>query len=235
MKRISKTRAPHSYLKWCKLVRGTQDEDYRRLQNPEKADLHRKLLEEQGWLCAYTMKSINEENSHIEHIKPESLCRADLVGSDLDYNNMIACFPLIGMNRQFRYGAQKKADWWEKDGIEFISPLNPACENYFHFDLKGNITPVINSEAANTTISVLSLDHPSLTEEREMAINGFIYGSGDKPLSKPKTIQALQTICTKDREGRFYGFCIVVRDALQHHLKILEKIEQKKKFSCRRT
>lgn len=85
MKYIRKTGAPHEYLSWRNRVRGTLDEDYRCLRNPEKAGLHCALLREQGWLCAYTMRRIDENTSHIEHIKPEGLCRSDQAGSDLDY------------------------------------------------------------------------------------------------------------------------------------------------------
>ncbi|MDZ7897366.1 MAG: hypothetical protein U5N85_04965 [Arcicella sp.] len=58
-------------------------------------ELRDALLEEQGFICAYCMRSIpvkdfNEaETSKIEHIKS----RSDLPDLQLDYNNMIICCP----------------------------------------------------------------------------------------------------------------------------------------------
>src|ERR1700693_513819 len=77
MKYIRKGRPPHDYATWCRAVRGTTDEDYRNLRGPEKARLRDALLREQGWLCAYTMKRIDQSIAHIEHIKPETLCRTE--------------------------------------------------------------------------------------------------------------------------------------------------------------
>jgi uncharacterized protein (TIGR02646 family) len=234
MKYIVKVKPPHSYTAWRKKVKGTQDEHYKHgLRNPLKTELHDALLREQGYLCAYTMKRIYREDSHIEHIKPESICRADCVGSDLDYENLVACFPREGMPRRYRYGAQERDDWWENSGKDFISPLQKNCEIRFRFDSEGNILWVTNRVAAETTVKVLRLDHPSLSEDRGMVITEFLFG-GDRssPLSEAEAHRAIKAICAKDSHGRFYQFCVAIRDALLEYIQLLRKQTRRRKFAC---
>jgi uncharacterized protein (TIGR02646 family) len=232
MKHVKKAGMPIDYSNWCRLVHGSVNEDYQCLQNPEKGSLHRALLQEQGWLCAYTMRRVDERNSHIEHIKPESLCRADQIGSDLDYYNLIACFPCQGMDRRYRYGAQEKGDWWENDGAEFVSPLNPNCERRFCFDLEGNIKAAENDRSAETTIGVLRLDHPSLTEDRRRVIQEFVYGpTGDNPISKAQAQRAIGTICSSGIAGRFHEFCVAINHALREHVEGLNRIATRRRFA----
>ncbi len=237
MKYIRKTGMPHEYKIWRDAVRGTSQENYPELQNPEKRILHSTLLEEQGWLCAYTMKRIDIMSSHIEHIKPQTLCRDELAGSDLDYDNLVACFPGEGMKKGNRYGAQIKDNWWENGGADFVSPLHPACETRFQFDLSGGVSAVRNHAGAKKTIEVLKLDHDSLIDDRKRVIREFLYGpNGDDPLPQAKALQAKSVIGSEqDAEGRFYEFCIAICDALDAHLKNLQKAARQKKFARRKS
>ena len=109
MKHIQKAGAPRGYSQWCANVAGTNKADYRELPATEKQALLAALIIEQGALCAYTMRRIGADSAHVEHIKPESRCRADQPESDLDYGNMVACFPRDGMKRACRYGARKSS------------------------------------------------------------------------------------------------------------------------------
>jgi uncharacterized protein (TIGR02646 family) len=178
------------------------------------------------------MKNLEKDNSHIEHIKPESLCRADNPGSDLDYENLVACFPAAGMPRRYRYGAQEKNDWWEDDGKDFISPLRHVCENRFSFDIKGNIKAVNGFYAAERTIQILGLDHPTLTEDRRGAIEEFIYGEQrDEPLSFSQASRAIEVICQRDVRHRFHEFCTAIRDALVEHVSAICKQARKRRFA----
>ena len=131
---------------------------------------------DQGGLCAYTMRRIDSNSSHVEHIKPRSRCRQDLRGSDLDYTNLVACFPRHDVKGQPRYGARLKDNWWDNDGTEFVSPLQSTCEQVFRFKLNGEIEAINKRTEAITTIDVLGLDHKSLTEDRKRVIEEFIYG-----------------------------------------------------------
>ena len=232
MKFIQKGGAPHSYGMWCNKVAGTAKADYQELPKHEKAELLLSLLVEQGWICAYTMKRIDEATSHVEHIKPESLCREDGPGSDLDYGNMVAGFPRDGMKSNYRYGAQAKADWWKNGGQDFISPLHPNCEKRFQFDLAGNIKAVNNNAAAANTISVLGLKHDTLVEDRRRVIEEFIYGAtGEEPLSPAQAVRTFKSICGRNGDDRFYEFCVAIRDALGQHLSNLKRLANRRKHA----
>ena len=235
MKYIRKGRPPHDYIAWCNQVRDTSNENYACLQNPQKRSLHRALLREQGWLCAYTVRSVDEGSSHIEHIKPESVCRSERMGLDLDYKNLVACFPRDGTAGNLRYGAQLKGNWWQNDGVEFVSPLQRNCEARFRFDMDGNINAVHNNSTAVNTIKVLGLDHKSLTEDRGRVIREFVYGpNGQNPLSPAQAQGAISRICNLNASGRFHEFCVAIRDALREHLQQLRKLAARQRFRGRR-
>ncbi|MDD2715663.1 MAG: TIGR02646 family protein [Candidatus Wallbacteria bacterium] len=226
MKYIQKKGPPGNYIAWVKSVRNTLNENYGCLRNPEKNDLHKKLLEEQGWLCAYTMKKIDLSNSHIEHIKPECICRKEAKGSDLNYRNMVACFPDKGMKSKYRYGAQAKGKWWKNGGADFVSPLDNNCEKYFRFDIEGHVIPI--GRKAVVTIGVLLLNHESLAEDRMGVINDWI--NGNTKLTKSKTKHYIKTICDRNPDGSYTEFCIAIKWALIEYAKQLEKLAKKSKY-----
>jgi len=206
MKYVQKRGAPQAYRAWCRKVQGTWEEHYGELRGDLKSLVLVGLIKEQGDICAYTMKRIDIFSSHIEHIKPETLCRAEEAGSDLEYSNMVACFPRTGMAHRCRYGAQKKADWWFP--ALFVSPLNPSCEKRFRFGRDGAISAVRNTAAAINTIRVLGLDNASLTEDRRRAIDELIYGpGGNYPLSRAEALRLQGQVCDRSAGG-FVEFCI---------------------------
>lgn len=231
MKKINKAGQPQQYTDWRNEMNGKGNEDYRNMPGDIRGVLLQALNEEQGFLCGYTMRKISTETSHVEHIKPESICREEERGSDLDYDNLIACHPKkTEKNKtEFLYGAIYKDNWWDDEGKEFISPLNPHCELRFDFNLKGEIIPLTNE--AKKTIEVLGLDHKTLTEDRRRAIIEFIYGpKGDAPISANKATQAIGSIVERNHDGSFYVFCIAIKKALQNYINIREKAAQKKKY-----
>ncbi|MDB6095545.1 MAG: hypothetical protein JWM32_3107 [Verrucomicrobia bacterium] len=236
MKYVRKAGEPHEYRLWRQSVSGTTEENFRTgLKNPVKRLLHVALVGEQGALCAYTMKRIDSGRSHIEHIKPESVCRAEGAGLDLEYRNLLACFPLHGMDGKYRYGAQERGNWWEDNGRNFVIPLQPNCEHRFRFDLRGRIHPVGSDAAATATIKHLGLDHPTLAEDRRGVIRELIYGgSGDRPLTAPEVVRYVDTICHPDGDGHFNEFCVAIRDALREYLITLRKLSQRRKFARRK-
>ena len=231
MKYIEKTRCPHAYSQWCAAVEGTNKCDWREVPSAQKGRILAAMIAEQGGLCAYTMRRIDEVSSHVEHIKPQSRCREDLRGSDLDYTNLVACFPRDGMKAPYRYGAQRKDNWWDHDGAEFVSPLQPACEQVFRFRLDGEIEAIDNRTEARITIGVLGLNHGSLTEDRRRVVEEFIYGpKRDDPMSSATAQRARDTICDRDGNGRFYEFCVVLRAALEEYLEALTKLRQRRRY-----
>lgn len=238
MKHIQKNGCPVKYRHWCKKVAGTDKEHFEEIPSLQRQELMDALMAEQGSICGYTMKRIDMDTAHIEHIKPESLCRREKQGSDLEYRNLLVCYPKKDRkkNKKFDhiYGARKKDDWWDNDGKEFVSPLDSGCENLFHFDLEGNITA--SNVAAATTIKVLALDHRSLTEDRKRVMEEFIYGPNkNDPISPAAANRTISHICNlQDGHERYYEFCVAIRDALKQYISFLEKISRQNKSSRRR-
>ena len=229
MKYIQKTECPHSYSKWCTEVAGTNMSDWSEVPKAQKNLILEAMIADQGGLCAYTMRRIDNNSSHVEHIKPQSRCRQDLRGSDLDYTNLVACFPRHDVKGQPRYGARLKDNWWKNDGAEFVSPLQPTCEQVLRFKLNGEIEAINNRTEAITTIKVLGLNHRSLTEDRKRVIEEFIYGpTKDDPMSSATAQRVRDTICDRDGNGRFYEFCIALRAALDEHMATLKKLSQRR-------
>ena len=230
MKYIQKGSAPREYSDWCRRVQGTDKEDYRELPLSEKAALVDALLTEQGWICAYTMRRIEKTSSHAEHIKPQSVCRAEMPGSDLDYGNLVACFPREGMKKRYRYGAQARHDWWNPK--LFLTPLQPSCEHRFRFNLRGEVATDASDIAAAETSKRLALDHKSLTEDRKRVIEEFIYGEGgSNPLSEAEAKSWMADVVRQKRDGSFIEFCVAIRHALEDYLKNLEKDRRKRAFA----
>jgi uncharacterized protein (TIGR02646 family) len=231
MKLIEKNGCPPDYTHWCRSVAGTEQEDYEEIPKKCKNTLKAVLLEEQGFICGYTMKRIDQDNAHIEHIKPQHVCKVEKrglkLGLDLDYGNMIACYPEKNNKGEPLYGAHKKGKWWENNGIDFISPLDNSCQRSFRFDLDGKIT-ALNPKAFKT-IEVLALDNSSLTQIRGRVIYEHIYGSaGVKSICQAN--RKMERILEKDGRGKYHEFCIAIHDALQEHIKTLEKASKRKKY-----
>ena len=231
MKYIRKGGSPRAYSEWCAVVAGTHQADWREVRADEKRQVLASMIAEQGGLCAYTMRRIDEQSSHVEHVKPQGRCRLDRPGSDLDYGNLVACFPREGL---CHYGAQRKGGWWEDDGARFVSPLHPVCEQVFRFRLDGGIEATGDRIDAATTIKVLGLDDRSLTEDRRRVIDEFIYGrSGSDPMSGAHARRALGRICDRRGDGTFREFCVALGAGLKAYLATLARLQQRSRQARR--
>jgi uncharacterized protein (TIGR02646 family) len=188
------------------------------------------LLEEQGWLCAYTGRSIDDLSCHIEHLKAQAHCvRGE--GEDVSYRNLVACFPGPNYGGEYPYGAhQKKA--WPAPGEEhqFLSPLEESCERRFHFSYGGKVKPANGTdEAARRTIEKLKLDHSELTDLRRAAIRGALQPN-DRWLTRKQAEHLLQRYNTPAR-GKLPEFHFVLKQAVSNHITTLKSIRAKKQQS----
>lgn len=175
------------------------------------------MLNEQGWLCAYTGRDISPEKCHIEHINAQAHCQR---GEDVDYRNLVACYPEATFGHA-PYGAHQKEEWpLPNERHLFVSPLNASCEARFSFNYRGHISATNNDEAAIKTIEKLKLDHPELTALRRQAIRGTL-----QPQNRWLSIEKARTVLKKYEaavEGRLPPFVFALKQALQKHIKTLE-------------
>jgi uncharacterized protein (TIGR02646 family) len=161
--------------------------DYRNFN--DKPALRRELIEEQYGLCAYTGTPIDERlvgyddanlvfQAHIEHVKPRSVCEAELIArggqygrelcEDMDHRNLVAALEVKRKRpaRSEMFGAAA-----HRDAVLPVTPLQPECEERFQFDENGGIRGL--DKPARTTIDMLKLDHATLIAWRPGAIAGF--------------------------------------------------------------
>jgi uncharacterized protein (TIGR02646 family) len=217
MRRISKTHPPQELTKWRDDNKDV-NHGYADLAGTNAhRDLKAKLIEEQGWLCAYTGRSIDKDSSHVEHLKPREACAE---WEDVDYRNVVACFPANGGDVSHGYGAPVKKAWWDES--RFISPLSEECERRFRFVWSGHVHPNPEEhEAAKATIDSLGLDVVAICQLRKKTIDGF-FGLGprtrSRPLSKEDAIRALELIDRPDSNGRLQEFCFVLKQLLPKYI-----------------
>ncbi len=177
--------------------------------------IRRSLLTEQFHLCAYTLRQLKtaaaceaggqdtRASCHIEHLLPQ--CRK-VPGEDIDYQNMVACYPPSQSKVACEYGAPAKADCDPSTG-GFVSPLSPAAESHFEFDERGGITGLTADGAS--TVKVLKLDHKSLVNDRAAIIRGYLLPRGKK-VSAQAARRLAHEVLRADAQQRLTAYCVAV-------------------------
>ncbi|MGP8329416.1 MAG: retron system putative HNH endonuclease [Methanosarcinaceae archaeon] len=169
MKHIVKDQNTPLFAKWMALANDDWQPTYEDLRGAEKKEVKSSLMNEKGKICCYCERRLADEDSHIEHFKPQS--KED--SNPLDYTNM-----LCSCQNQLKKGVPKhcghsKADWFDKDNL--ISPLNPDCEGCFAYTADGKIHPVNKfDDVATMTIEKLKLNIEILNDRRKKAIEPFL-------------------------------------------------------------
>lgn len=217
MRRIVKTHAPTELNAWCEANREHNHTYMDMLGTEAHQKLKGKLLKEQGGLCAYTGRGIDNQTSHVEHLKPQTVCEE---WEDVEYRNVVACFPADGGDKSHGYGAPIKGGWWNEEN--FVSPLSEDCERRFRFSWNGHIYPSPEDhQAAKETIDVLRLDEKALQLLRKSRIDGF-FGFGARTRVRPLSIAdaktALSNIECFDGNGRLNEFCFVLKQLLPKYI-----------------
>ncbi len=204
MKYIQKGKEPQDFSEWKDKQKSIGvNYDYNSLYNPEKRAVHDSLLSEQGYICCYSCRSVDQSNSHIEHLDPQSKTDAEL---SVEYTNMLAscgrdtnkpeyCWP--------EYCGKKKGDL-----AIGVSPLQANCEEFFDYSSSGEILPTANNLAhqkdAQRTIEVLGLNHFDLTEGRKQAFEAL------EGITQGEAELLAQDCQQMNAQGRYQPFCNAV-------------------------
>jgi uncharacterized protein (TIGR02646 family) len=172
--------------------------------------IRRQMLTEQGYLCAYTMQRVlTTDDCHIEHIVPQEQPPKSHE-RDLDYTNMLACFPgntpPKGWNPKYPYGAQRKGGT-HIDATSFVSPLSTDVEGRFHYVADGSIRSDASDAAALNSINILQLNHGVLSELRKAAIEEWVL---DALLSAEEAEKLAVTISSPNSSGMLPEFCTAI-------------------------
>lgn len=198
--------------------RQTQDSpqnlNYANLPTEIKDTIKTKLLEEQGFLCAYTLRRLDRvTDCHIEHILPQNV----LPEEDLDYRNMAACFPKDGGDTSHNYGAPIKGGTSITLNKDFVSPHHSSCERRFRYDGKGGIAAVAGDVAAENTVALLKLNHNTLQDLRRSAIetHGLSLRVGSRRTTRKLKSAAearrfAKEVLETDDSGHLEPYCIAL-------------------------
>ncbi|MEG4962698.1 MULTISPECIES: retron system putative HNH endonuclease [unclassified Microcoleus] len=205
MKYIQKGKEHQIFSEWKAQQRslGVNYADYEYLLNPERKAVHISLLSEQGYICCYCCKSVDQSNSHIEHLDPQSKTDLEL---SVEYTNMLASCGRDTNKPEYRwpeYCGNKKGDL-----AIGVSPLQANCEEFFDYSSTGEILPTANNLAhqkdAQTTIKVLGLNHFDLTEGRKQAFEAL------QGITQEEAELLAQVCQQMNAQGQYQPFCNAV-------------------------
>lgn len=168
MKCIVKQDEPPKFRSWKAEANANWQPTYADLRGKEKQEVKQSLMAEQGFLCCYCERRLTEDDSHIEHFRPQSDPQCD----PLDYGNLLcSCQNTIAKGAP-RHCGNLKNEWFD-EGL-LISPLVEGCEGRFAFAGDGQIRSSNPDDlAASVTIKKLGLDTPKLNDLRKKAIGPF--------------------------------------------------------------
>ena len=169
---------------------------YRGLTGIAKSALKESLMKEQGYICCYCERTLTENDSHIEHFKPQNDPGVD----PLDFTNMLCSCQKNLPKGADRHCGNLKGGWF--DGTLLVSPMNSSCENKFGFKGDGTIYAIENDSAAETTIEKLGLGINKLNNSRKLAIDPFL----DDSLSESEFKLFVEGYLQIDSEGKYDPF-----------------------------
>lgn len=228
MRTITKGAQPQELLRWrADNAAVPQNLVYGEGAFPSEA-VRNSLLAEQLHLCAYTMRPLKtaaecqahaldtRASCHIEHLLPQ--CRK-VLGEDIDYQNMVACYPPSQSTVACEFGAPAKADFDPSTG-GFVSPLSPNAQNHFLFDERGGVQGC--TEAGSATIEVLRLNHQALVHDRAAVIRGALQHRGKK-LTAQAARRLAQQALQPDAQQCLPAYCIAIAQAALRYAEREEK------------
>jgi len=204
MKYIQKGKEPQILSEWKAIQKPVGNYHYEHLLNPQRGSVHISLLSEQGYICCYCCRSVEQIDSHIEHLDPQSKTDAEL---SVEYTNMLASCGRDTNKPEYRwpeYCGHKKGDL-----AIGVSPLQANCEEFFDYSSTGEILPTANNLAhqkdAQTTIEVLGLNHPDLMKGRIQALEAL------QGIMTQEEAELLAQVCQQmNAQGRYQPFCNAV-------------------------
>jgi uncharacterized protein (TIGR02646 family) len=208
MKHTAKGKAPSAFEVW---KQGDWTPGYNNLQNPEKAQLHLALIQEQGGVCCYCGRTVTPTDSHIEHFRPQEGW-PDLA---LDYDNLHAsCIRETKPGNPLHCGHFKGNGF---DEAQHISPRDPDCEARFLFTLEGAIEPASPTDAgAQYMMGLLNLDCAFLNHRRKSVLTQVF----DAAFLSTVTVDELKTLALayrrRDESGLLGNFSHVVARYADH-------------------
>lgn len=224
MKYIEKLAEPYELLQWKSESPYYQGRfltcSYGTIGGERKRIVKKALLIDQGWLCCYTGQRLDASNdhSHIEHLKPQSICLVERRSEDIDYKNLFAAYGGETSNN-CPYGAKVRGNWYGGDDPNnFVKPNELRCKSAFVFDRKGEIKSAQGrrgNNPAHLTIERLRLNHPELKDLRKAAIDAVLFDPNFPLEMDDIRLIANGAYSQKNVDGMFPEFCFAVEYVAQ--------------------
>ncbi len=197
MKHIVKGAEPRELADWKALANDDWQPSYESMHGNIKTAVKQALMREQGHICCYCECRLVENDSHIEHFKPQR----DPTVDALDFSNMLCSCQNLLKKKEPKYCGNLKAGWFDAELL--ISPLDSGCEERFAFTGDGGIhAKDENDQAAKRTIEKLGLNLPKRNTMRASAIDPFL----DADLTDEEFALLVSGYLEPDGEGRFGAF-----------------------------
>lgn len=201
MKFVVKRDEPLTFSAWKAKANQEWQPTYTGLQNPEKRVVHEALLSEQGYVCCYCGRRIDDGESHIEHFRPQAKW-PDLA---IEYGNLFASCIRTTTSVMPLHCGHRKGDCL--DEMRCVSPTDAGCEQRFSYTLFGEI--FARDDVGNYMSDLLGLDIEFLRNRREDVLKGVF----DDEFLMSATVEELTTVRDSYREsdnGRLPDFGHVV-------------------------
>jgi len=208
MKFIEKGAEPTEFTHWKAMSNDDWQPTYADLSGAVKQLVKQFLTSEQGYICCYCERRLTDDDSHIEHFKPQYVAGVD----PLDYTNMLCSCQNQLKKGEPRHCGNLKDRWF--DDVLLISPLDSGCESRFRFTGNGEILPVTATErSALETIEHLGLNIPKLKALRASAIELFL----DEDLTAEDMHQFVDGYLQKDVHGQYGEFWTTIKHLFSAH------------------
>ncbi|TPN39361.1 TIGR02646 family protein [Mesorhizobium sp. B2-3-3] len=205
MKFVEKGEEPAEFVSWKADANDDWVPTYAGLAGAPKQALHEALLAEQGWLCCYCESQIDETDSHIEHLRPQS----DPAVDALDFTNLLCSCQRVTHRGEPVHCGNAKGNWY--DAALFVVPIDPTCEERFAYTGDGRILPAQQGDdaaaAAAETIDKLALSARKLNARRVEAMAPFL----DEDLAEDELRRFVTVYLVKGQDGRFNPFWTTIR------------------------
>lgn len=223
MRTIRKGRPPEALIRWKADNAATPQNLYYGSGSFPSEAVRQSLLLEQFHLCAYTLRRLKTvaqcqvdlqdtgASCHIEHFLPQS---RGVQGEDIDYQNLLACYPPSQSQMACAYGAHAKADT-DPLVANVLSPLQARVEAQFSFDERGTVEG--KTVDARSTIDVLNLNHPALVQDRASVIRGALNPQRGRKLSAKAARTLAQHVLQPDAQNCLTAFCVAVAQAAEKY------------------
>lgn len=182
-----------------------------------KLDIRKSLLDEQGYLCAYCMKRIDERNMTIEHYNAQSKISSK---EALNYNMMLAVC-LGGRGETF---CNQTCDAHKGNTKLTVNPLSESSINLIKYKQDGTIysdDPDINNDLNNTLN--LNCGQSNLKENRKSvldALKRYLSKMQSNGTWKKQFLEKIKNKYeTKNSNGKYEEYCGIVIYYLSNRIK----------------